>query len=241
MRPTYTTAAALLLATLPAAAARAATIETFNDRVNYNAAVAAAGLGPGTVETFETPQDFNYGDNFYNGLNFRVGGDPRKTTRDNMIVKFNDGVTFVSALSGSETSPGTGTFYETLAYVLPTDSKAFGGDFILRDFGSGPGDGLFITVLGKTYDLRDFLNDNTETSNQTGNAYSGFFGVVADEAFTVVDPSTVDTGFAFDDYYLDNLTYSAAGAASPVPEPLAAVGAAVGLGGVILRRRRAIA
>ena len=241
MRPSFNTV--LLLAAAPAvlpALAGAATVTTYTNRATYTAAVAAAGLGPGVLETFDTDQDFVRGDNVYNGnINFRVTTDSRKTFVANRVTVFGDGQTSNGMLDGEEDSPGTR--FESLAYILPTASKAFGGDFQLRDFGFGPGSGIALTVLGQTFDLRNYLADNTATSRTTGNAYSGFFGVVTDEAFTTVDPSLASSGFG-DNYFLDNLTYSPASvAANPVPEPLTACGAAIGLGGLVLRRRRPLA
>ncbi len=238
MRPSFN--AVLLLAAAPAvlpAVAGAATVTTYTNRATYTAAVAAAGLGPGVLETFDTDRDFNKGDNLYNTLNFRVTTDSRKTFVANRVTVFGDGQTQNGMLDGEEDGPATGTFYESLEYVLPTASKAFGGDFAIRNFSYG-GAGITLTILGQRFDLANYLAPSSDPDYTS----SGFFGVVADQSFTVVDPSVTNTTRFGENYFLDNLTYSPASvAANPVPEPLTACGAAIGLGGLVLRRRRPLA
>ena len=256
MRPTPTAAAALLLVTLPAAAG-AATVTAYTNRAAYTAAVAAAGLNPGTLETFNEDRFLNQGVNLYHGLNYQVDVAFDGTPSFNVIGDGYGGTP--KALNGVETGRNTPSdFRDGLQIFFPNRASALGGDFTLSytdsqnnatgDFtpdGINDDDGIGITILGQEFNLENYLTNVEATGAATGVAYAGFFGVVADASFSSVDPHALaasdGTGFQ-GSYTLDNLAYSSGDASpSPVPEPLAAVGAAVGLGGVILRRRRAIA
>ena len=241
LTPTAAVLPAALLALLPAAA-RADVV--FTNRTLFEAAITAGGGNPIT-ETFDNSfQELQGGVNLFNGVDYHVTPEDAGFSNNQIGSDFdapNAYGTF-NAFTGNESGPDL-FFEDSLAYTFPdAPASAFGGDFAYP----ADADNLGLVINGQTYDLSTFLTANLTPSRNAVDSYTGFFGVIADEAFGSADAIDIPTAGRPNSrfgvtYILDDLTYSLAGAASPVPEPLAAAGLLVGLGATVLRRRRPIA
>ena len=109
----------------------AAAFLVFTDRTAFNA---TAGLG--ITETFTTPQTFVVGDNFYNGVNYRITG---------TSVGFNS--------IGGGVFNGDEFTTNSLDIVFPVPVRAFGADFTSAATSSG----LTFSILGQTFSLASSL------------------------------------------------------------------------------------
>jgi hypothetical protein len=105
-----------------------ATLTAFTNRAAFEAAAGGVGI----TETFSVPQSFVVGNNFYNGVNYRVTG----TSAGGNNV--GGGV-----LNGDE-------FTNTsIDYIFPSSVKGFGADYN----GANTSSGLFFTINGETIAL----------------------------------------------------------------------------------------
>jgi len=143
--------------------------------------------------------------------------------------QLNAGVTFVSSESG-HINPAEECYQDVLASQSQNEPNtvwsfvpqivAFGGQWTL----GGPG--------GSGNSLQVYLADESQYVGAISNSYGGeFWGFISDTPFTSVK-LIGGPGSNQQNYKLDDMTYA------PVPEPATLTLLAIGLGGLLARRRR---
>ncbi len=194
---------AIVAVSLPFAAGAAT--QTFTDQAAF---LAAIGGVPTTTETFDISDQLLSG----TGTVFNTGVTvtPFAASADNRVQ---DEVLRLSVDndSGNATNPAN-PLTSLIEIMLPNASRFFG-----IDFGSTSGSGGIGNNSGTMLDDNLAFNFSTLSPGQTTSGYSGFFGLIADDAFTKISFSSEGIGnFTDDDFRADNLVFEAV---APIPVP----------------------
>ena len=205
----------------------------YTDRTLFEAATLTS-----VVEDFEDETPFFFSDSTIYGfsgfsVNASLNGDyvaVRPTSGD--FAPLDSGAQFMFwGQSPNGEIGGNGSQGPDFTVVFDAPITSFGFDWSDED----PTDSYRIVVDGVIANF-DGLQSSAPWPTSPGET-RGFFGFTTDVAFTTLAIISSDQGGIVDDMGWDNLTFSATSAAVPLPAALPMLGAALGVFGLVRRRR----